>query len=568
MSDFSILFKYEMDAMFPFRKKKGNFDILGTLISILITLVIAAVVVFLLTTILDSYVTIKVDKISDPVGRSLELLNVLYVIVIVALAGMCLEKMRSTLTNPADREIFLRLPVKQETIFLSKLVTLMIANHISALFMIVPINVIFYIVLKPDFTFWLLTLGTWVLMPFVSFLIAAVLIVPYIKVVDFIKDRYGLLFLVLSALLVGAFLLYAQLLGIVQSLFETGTIKFLFNAEFISFLQGLTLWTYPAVSFANMMLGLDVIISLAIGLGVAVLSVLATYFITKKLYYITLYKNRDRARKNKEARKPWRKAQISSLINKEFINVFRDPKHMFSYFAISAAMPIMVYSCYTLFETLILNALGIRVPFSLALITILLFNILTNTFCSTNITRDGESNLKIKVMPLKASKILFAKVIFCDIVSTLSVVISVMLIHITSKNLAAQNPGVAYLTLNDALICAAVVLVFAFAQILVATRLDLNGAKITATHQEIEKSSNRTIALTVSIGLVLCVLVGMSSMLISLYAGGKSVADIFGVVVSSSLAYYIPVGIAAAYLLFALFFYSFRLEKKFEALVR
>ncbi len=565
MSDFSILFKYEMSAMFQIKKKKGSFDLVGALLSILITLAIAAVAIYLLTTILDSYVTIKIDKVSDPVSRSLELLNVLYSAVIIVLTVMSLEKMRSTLTNSADREIFLRLPVKQETIFLSKLLTLMIANHLSAMFMIIPINVIFFIVLSPGFTFWLMTLAVVVFLPFVAFLIAALLIVPYIKIVDFVKDRYMLMFVVLSAILIGAFYVYSKFLGVVQSLFETGSIKFLFNAEFVSFLGGLTSWTYPAISFANLTLSKDVMISLIISLASALLSLLVTYLITKKLYYITLYKNRDRVGSNKRPVRRLRMPQFMSLINKEFINVFRDPKHMFSYFAISAAMPVMVYSCYTLFGELIVHAIGTQASFSfsLALVTLLLFNILTNTFCATNITRDGESTLKVKVMPLKASKILFSKVVFCSIVSSLSVAVSVMLLCL------ATDPSMpTYLSVADGLICAAITLVFALSQILVATRLDLNGASLTATHIEMEKRSSKTIAKTVSIGLVLCLLVGISSLVVSLLAGTSEVVMFFGATFSKSLAYIIPIAVAVLYCMFAVFFYAHKIEKKFEALVR
>ncbi len=557
MNSFSLMLKHELRARFPGKRKNGGIDIVGTVLSVLITLAIAGVVIFLVTTILDSYVTVKIDKVNAPQERSLELLNLLYTVIIAALAVMTLERMRTTLANPADREIFLRLPVKKETIFFAKLLTLMITNHMSAVFMILPVNVIFYIVLRPEPLFWLLTFLVWLLMPLVSFLIAAVLIVPYIKVIDFMKNKYVLLFIILSAALIGAFSIYAEFLAVVQGLFETGTIKFLFNADFVDFLSGLLEKTYPAVSFARIALSEGVGSSWIIVLAVGTASLVFTYFITKRLYYVTLYKNTERRKVQKRPRRKARSTKFSALLGKEFISVFREPKYMFSYFAISAAMPVMVYSCYTLFETLILNALGFRVPFSLALITILMFNILTNTFCSTNITRDGETTLKVKVLPVKAAQVMLAKVIFCCIVSMLSITVSAgLLIYTTSLELA------------DGLICLGVALVFSLSQILVATRLDLNGASVTATHAEMERKSSQTIAKTVTLGLILCVLVGMSSMIISLLVAGESSVDIGGITLRSVYAYIIPIAVSAVYCALAVLFYVRRLEKKFEALVR
>ena len=140
---------------------------------------------------------------------------------------------------------------------------------------------------------------------------------------------------------------------------------------------------------------------------------------------------------------------------KEFICVFRDKKHLFSYFSIATAMPVMVYCCYTLFESLISNAIGLNVDFSLALLVLLIFSILTNTFCATNITRDGLVALKAKMFPVKASTQLLAKVLFCAIVSCAAVVASVIALI------------VAGLTVTDGLLCAGVAIIFSMAQLFI-----------------------------------------------------------------------------------------------------
>ena len=100
----------------------------------------------------------------------------------------------------------------------------MIWNYIFALLLIVPVNLIFYLVLKPTIMFWGYTLIVWLLMPMAAFLIATVFLVPYIKIIDFISNKYWLIFLILSAIVIGAFLLYSGLLSILQSLMETGSI--------------------------------------------------------------------------------------------------------------------------------------------------------------------------------------------------------------------------------------------------------------------------------------------------------------------------------------------------------
>jgi predicted permease len=197
-----------------------------------------------------------------------------------------------------------------------------------------------------------------------------------------------------------------------------------------------------------------------------------------------MYKNENKRQTGKVKTAYRALPPLLALLNKEFISVFRDPKHLFSYFSIAAAMPVMVYSCYTLFESLMINAIGMKITFSLALLVLLIFSILTNTFCATNVSRDGELALKVKMYPVKASKLLLAKVLFCSIVSSLSVVGSSALLF-AAKEVEIGGKDLLIITIAGVL--------FSLSQIFFATRLDLDHAKVMASAQEIESESNRTI---------------------------------------------------------------------------
>ncbi len=571
MKQFLILFKHEFRMQFP-EKKRDRIDIIGTALSLLITLLILGVFVYLLSTIASNYVGIKIydDRLgaiaSNPTARTVELLNVIYTVIIVALGAMMLEKMRSTLARQQDKVLFLRMPLQQQTIFLSKLATLLISNYLTAFMLIIPINAIFWVSLKPDPIFWLYTVIIWLLLPMVSFLIASVLLVPYIKIVEFVSQRYLIMFLLFSCAIIGAFLFYAEVLEIIQNLLETGSIKFLFNDEFISTLKLLIDITYPANCFAYIAVGKFLDIALGITVSLAVVAIFVVYFVSKSLYYITLYKNESQKKVRVKTKALFRTTKFAALIRKEFISVFREPQNLFSYFAIATAMPVMVYSCYTLFESLIKNALGFNVSFALALIVILIFSILTNTFCATNVSRDGELALKVKMYPVRASKLLFAKVFFCSIVSSLSVIGSSALLYFAK--IYFNTEGQIRVEAKDLLIIAIIGVVFSLSHIFVATRLDLNHAKVMASPQEIEEESNRTIAKTVFIGLILALLAGASSLLVTVFANTGILEQYIGMDLTLEYAYYLPIAIVGAYFLISLIYYFFFIERKYRRLVR
>ena len=557
MEKFKILFKHELKMQFPWKPQRGKrVDILGSLLSIVLILFIAFVFVTLLSTVASNYVLVQMNKIPDPIGRMRELLNVCYGAVIIALVLSYLESMRKTLTEKRHKDLFLRLPVKQQTIFISKLMALMIRNYILALLLIVPLNMIFYLSVELDFTFWIMTVFVWLLMPMTSFLIATALLVPYIKLLDFISNKYTLMFLSITAIVIGAFWLYSGFLDVVKSLLETGSIKFLFNEKFVVFLQNLLVWLYPANCFADMALGTNLLKSFAISVLIAAVAVFVVYFVSKKLFYATLYKNENRKQTGKPTERARKLSPLLSLIKKEFICIFREPKNLFSYFAIAASMPVMVYSCYTLFESLILNMIGLKLTYPLAILVVLIFSILTNTFCSTNITRDGEAALKVKMFPLKASTILLAKVLLCAAVSSLSIIISLFV-------LALATPLVWY----DALFCGAIAIVFSMAQIFIATRMDLNGAKLTSSIVEMQSRSNKTIAKVVTLGIILALVVGIISVVCYIFSAMKGISFIDNLSLKPVYAYLFPAGISALYFAFSVFYYSFKIEKSLEGLV-
>ena len=556
MSEFLTLFKYEFKLQFPFKGKKEKFDFAGSIFSFLITALIVVVFVYLVSTIANNYVLVEINKVSDPTGRALELMNMFYLAIIVIMSLTGVEQMRKSLTERKNREMFLRLPVNPQVIFLSKIAVLLLLNYVLAFILIGSTNVIFYIALKPVWTYWLATFGVWLIFPFVPLLISSLLIIPYIQIINFLKDKYIVIFVLFTALLAGAFFLYSEVLSVVQRLLETGNIKFLFNTEFIETLQRVLLYSFPANSLASIVLGVDLLKSIFIVGAVIVLAITIVYLITNKLFYITLFKNEKRHFKFKKKDKFKPLKPTISLMKKEFISVFRDPKNLFSYFAISLAMPVMVYCCYTLFVSLIENTIGFKIDFSLALLIILIFSVLTNTFCSANISRDGIAFLKMKSLPVKAKVVLTAKVLFCGIVSSLAVILSaVMLVALTN------------LTITDGIICGALGVFFSIAQVFLATRRDLNHAKLTLGNVEIEKENSKTIAKVVFIGLFVALAAGISSMVVTIFSLGTNIDFIANLNLTKTMAYIIPTLICILYASASLLYYMIGIEKRYSNIV-
>jgi hypothetical protein len=173
MRDFLTLFNNECRMQFPIARKK-RLDILGIILSAFITLAITAVFIYLIAEVAKGYAAVKLNKLNDPYARSLEMLNVIYLLVISAVALLSLEKARRSLTRKEDRFVYLRLPVKPRTIFLNKFSALLLWTFSCSALIVLPVNIIFYIVLSPPPIYWIYTAFVLILLPLVSFSAATI----------------------------------------------------------------------------------------------------------------------------------------------------------------------------------------------------------------------------------------------------------------------------------------------------------------------------------------------------------------------------------------------------------
>lgn len=554
MKEFWTLFKYEFKMQTPFFRKKGKSDLFGGAFILLIVAFLVYVAVVFLSKILQNYLLVEINKTYDPIERAKEMLSLLYLLVFFLMTILILERTRKIFADDKNKQVFLRLPLSRRNVFLSKFAVLFIYTYIVGLVFILTINCILASILQLNAQFWLSTVAICIFMPIMCLLLVSLLIVPYIKIIELLVNKYSVLFVLFTVVLVVAFIGYSQILSVVQTLLTTGSIRFLFNTKFVAGLQRVYKFGYPVNALVAVLFEEKVLFSYLILLLFAFVSMLVVFIISKNLYKITLYRQPKTNIKIKKSSKTKQKNPVFALLKKEFICVYREPKHIFSYFSVAMSMPVMVYCCFTLFETLIYNSIGIRINFALALSAVLLFGVLTNTFCSTNITRDGYEILKMKTLPLNVSRFFWAKVLFCAIVSSVAVFISCLLLTIATS-----------LQFFEGLICLITGLTFTFAQIFIATKLDLNHAKISMSNMEADDHSSKTLSKVVLISSALTLLASASSVFFALFASGIKIFN--NVKLLQVCIYLVPSIIGIVYLLCGFLYFRTNITKSFEKLV-
>ena len=551
MREFNVLLKKELKEHFFTRGKGEKRDVLSTIFTVVLLLIVIVGLVYIALAIAKSYVTLSFEGNSSSILRSKELLNLIYLVFSIFLLFFILEKERKIIVDIKDKAIILRLPLKSSTIFLSKfIVTYLLATFAGAI-IIIPANIIFYVAIG-DFSILYIvgTLFNILFFPIVPFLLATILLVPYIKVLNFFRDRQLLTLIVYVVLLSGGFYLYSKLLDIFRTLLETGNIRFIFNTNNIAILNNLANYAYPINFLADISLGLNSLVAYLVIIGVIIVAFIGSVLLAKILFNHTLYTSTghvDRIYKTKlKARKPF-----ISLLRKEFLLTYRDNGNLFSYFAIALAMPLMVFASFTLFRDLLYNAIGLRIDFVLGLLLLFVFVVLTNTYSSTNISREGIAFLKSKAFPYSAKKIFLAKVVFAFVISSIVTIVASIII-ICFSNMKALE--IVVLILSG--------IMFSLSQILLGTKMDLNKANLTLNSYEIAKKQEKTISKLVFTGLLIAIILGVSLILLDTLLPvviTTNIVDVL-VVISALLVSLIYLGIT-------IFFYLYKLEERFINLV-
>ena len=181
-------------------------------------------------------------------------------------------------------------------------------------------------------------------------------------------------------------------------------------------------------------------------------------------------------------------------------------------------MPFIVYVCVNILRSLIQSLTIIKCDYELALFVISMFAVMTNTFCATNIGRDGNMFDMTKTLPVTPKEVISSKILFCMIVSAISVILSVLALAVAH-----------FVNLWQATVILVLTLALSFAEIAFATNKDL------VSHTR--GGSDKGISSFLLIGLIVSLVCGVGTLALSvaltiLYDGvWATVASVFFVAV-------------------------------------
>lgn len=544
----ALLKKQWIEKTYPYKRK--NFDIAGFFLKLAVAAVLVAAFVVFFGRFTDVYKVIMTDYRPDPVSRVRELLTAVYTVIIVFMTAGAVSLVNRELFAADDIKIFSAMPVSARSVFAAKLVHIYFSQLAVSAVMVITVNVTIAWHVPQTGAFYAVTALTCFIMPLISIALGCILALPFRFLKKFVDGKYILIFIIVTAVAAALLYLYSIVLGAVKGLLVNGgEIKRFFSEARMNSISAAVSFMYPANWIADLAVGKNVAAaSLWIILVIAACVTLSMLIIGNILRTALQSRFTGRARKSSRGRKfPAQRNAFFALVKKEFLVIFRTPSYMFSYLSMAIVLPLMVYFCMSVGSSMVQGLVGLDVNLELALFLTLLFGALTNVFCATNVSRDGEMFYAVKALPLGCRTVMFSKVFLCMAVAAFSQLISAALLAFTGF---ISWPVAVFLFFTGSL--------FGFVHICVATRYDLNHARF-STEEDGEINQSSAVSAIVLIGLFVSAFVGCAVFVLRIVMLLRNRDLVW-------LTYLFAGGVAAVAAVLAYLYFIIRLEKRFNSL--
>jgi hypothetical protein len=155
------------------------------------------------------------------------------------------------------------------------------------------------------------------------------------------------------------------------------------------------------------------------------------YFVSSHFYLSYLKANNTRISKAGKEQENVIRTQKGSLIFKELSEVFRNPTYMFSYVSVLFTLPALCYLTIGVLNELVNKLLGgdFIVPF--AILVLIMFSCVCNTFAGDVISREESRIMIVKTIPVSYKTQVAVKVGVALVIACVSILLSVVVLMAT-----------------------------------------------------------------------------------------------------------------------------------------
>jgi ABC-2 type transport system permease protein len=487
---------------------KEKKDYRGFISSFLLVLIVYGVFIFVFNAFAQMYTQTDFGDIANRAYRVKELFTLGFTAIFIVNVIVGVKRLTGQLMDSRNNNIWVYQPISAGSLFLYKLIRVYASQVVSTLCIILPMAIVLDTssTIAGGMAYYFLTATIVILLPLISCAIATLITIPYLEIIRRISSKFIIMLCIYISIVVLGFWLYSVFLNTLSDLIRSGDIKYVFELDTINLISSTCKYLYPSKFFTNILTKDRVFLNTTIVVVTSLIAIVVAYYLIKQLYARVIQKQlegKDSVYTNTTRLETH--SSVYALLHKEFMIVLRTPTYAFQYFAMAITLPFMVYTCSSILKTMIETLTIIDCNYALAIFVVSIFSILTNTFCTTNISRDGKMFAIMKTLPISIEKIVGVKILFCSIVSFVSVLVSCLVLYFTG-----------FLGIEYSFITFVIGFMFSLVQIIYATRKDMKHPTFPTNNQEEITEGNSNMSTLILVGLITTLVTGGGALVSSI----------------------------------------------------
>lgn len=464
-------------------------NIVGVVLLAILTATILGIFGYILFLLTHSFARLRLPDIY---------LKTVFFILIVVLTVFEIFNIIKELFQSKDNQIYLKLPITKEQLFMSKMIYLYIRQLIiSLVFLAVTAGV--YGLVETDITifYYVRLVVVAFVIPFLSLIISSFLSIPVSAILGFLKKHKTILLLSLIFVIGVFFVVYIQFINVVLSFINLTSLSTspVIDPLVIEGLRNATDGLLLSNVFYNLLMNEQFIMNLLIIIAVIFVLMVGVYFLLKYYYFKTLNKQNERIdikiRKEIKMNQP-----VVAILKKEFKTMLRNPDYAFQAIVLNLLMPTFIYLTIRLTYRAGEVTVGQEIVPGITLLTMLIFILLTNSFQGMIISREKEAYFIMRITPMKILKHLFSKLAIGYLLNLFMILVTIVLIT-----------SFGFITVIEAVVIGILSILFSTGYTLILVSSDYKNPQITTNVAGFEEGLNMYKNLFV--GLLLSIVVGI-----------------------------------------------------------
>lgn len=464
-------------------------NIVGVVLLAILTATILGIFGYILFLLTHSFARLRLPDIY---------LKTVFFILIVVLTVFEIFNIIKELFQSKDNQIYLKLPITKEQLFMSKMIYLYIRQLIiSLVFLAVTAGV--YGLVETDITifYYVRLVVVAFVIPFLSLIISSFLSIPVSAILGFLKKHKTILLLSLIFVIGVFFVVYIQFINVVLSFINLTSLSTspVIDPLVIEGLRNATDGLLLSNVFYNLLMNEQFIMNLLIIIAVISVLMVGVYFLLKYYYFKTLNKQNERI--DIKIKKEIKMNQPAvAILKKEFKTMLRNPDYAFQAIVLNLLMPTFIYLTIRLTYRAGEVTVGQEIVPGITLLTMLIFILLTNSFQGMIVSREKEAYFIMRITPMKILKQLFSKLAIGYLLNLFMILVTIVLIT-----------SFGFITVIEAVVIGILSILFSTGYTLILVSSDYKNPQITTNVAGFEEGLNMYKNLFV--GLLLSIVVGI-----------------------------------------------------------